>query len=109
MTAGPRTVLLEEDVTEQSKVIFEIYTAEAIAVCVNELGMKMPLYVIHIDMGAHIVAAQVYEDGKIVPLVDPGKGVSAPLYPVHTFIVDRDGNSATLVLDQKDTRMRTLH
>jgi hypothetical protein len=55
---------LEEDVTEQSTVIFEIYTAEAIAVCVNELGMKMPLYVIHIDMGAHIVAAQVYEDGK---------------------------------------------
>jgi len=100
---------LEEDVTEQSKVIFKIYTAEAITVCVNELGLKMPLSVIHIDMGAHIVAAQVHEDGRIVHLIDPGRGFSAPLYPVHTLIVDRDGDSATLVLDQKDTRMRTLH
>ena len=108
-TDGPGTVLLEEDVTEQSKVIFEIYTADAIAACVNELGMKMPLYVIHIDMGAHIVAAQVHEDGRIVPLIDPGRGVTAPLYPVDTLIVDRDGSSATLVLDQKDKRMRTLH
>ncbi len=95
--------------TERSKIIFEIYTAEAMALCVDELGLKMPLYVIHIDMGAHIVAVQVHEDGKIVPLVDPGRGVSAPLYPVHTLIVDRDGSSATLVLDQKDKRMRTLH
>jgi hypothetical protein len=37
---------LEEDVTEQSKVIFEIYTADAIAVCVNELGLKMPLFLL---------------------------------------------------------------
>ncbi len=108
-TDGPGTALLDEDVTEQSKVIFEMYTAEAIAVCVNELGLKMPLYVIHIDMGAHIVAAQVNEDGRIVPLIDPGRGVTAPLYPVHTLVVDRDGNSATLVINQEDKRMRTLH
>ncbi len=110
-TDGPGTAVLDEDedVTEQSKVIFEMYTADAIAVCVNELGLKMPLYVIHIDMGAHIVAANVYEDGRIVPLIDPGRGVTGPLYPVHTLVVDRDGSSATLVLDQKDKRMRTLH
>ncbi len=91
-TDGPGTALLDEDVTEQSKVIFELYTAEAIAVCVNELGLKMPLYVIHIDMGAHIVAAQVDEDGRIVPLIIPGRGVTAPLYPVHTFVVDDEAN-----------------
>ncbi len=108
-TDGPGTALLDEDVTEQSKVIFEIYTAEAMALCVDELGLKMPLYVIHIDMGAHIVAAQVNEDGRIVPLIDPGRGVTGPLYPVHTLVVDRDGNSATLVINQEDKRMRTLH
>ncbi len=69
----------------------------------------MPLNVVTMDMGAHIVAAQVHEDGKIVPLVDPGRGVSSPLYPVHTLIVDRDGNSATLALALKDEPMRVLH
>ncbi len=95
--------------TEQHKAAMENYTTEAIAICVNEFGLNMPLYVIHIDMGAHIVAVPVHADGKIDPLVDPGRGVTTPLYPVHTLIVDRDGNSATLVLDQKDKRMRTLH
>ena len=59
--------------------------------------------------GGHIVAAEIYEDGEIVPLVDSGRGVSAPLYPVHTLIVDRDGKSALLVLEMEDERMRTLH
>ncbi len=95
--------------TEKHKSAIATGINEAIEVCVKELGMKMPLNLVTMDMGAHIVAAQVHEDGKIVPLVDAGRGVSAPLYPVHTFIVDRDGNSATLVLDQEDTGMRTLH
>ncbi len=95
--------------TEQSKVIFEIYTAEAIAVCVNELGLKMPLKILHMDMGGHIVATEIYEDGEIVPLIDPGRGVTDPLYPVHTLVVDRDGKSALLVLEMEDERMRTLH
>ena len=108
-TDGPGTALLDEDVTEQSKVIFEIYTAEAMALCVDELGLKMPIKILHMDMGGHIVAAEIYEDGEIVPLVDSGRGVSAPLYPVHTLIVDRDGKSALLVLEMEDERMRTLH
>ncbi len=95
--------------TERSKIIFEIYTAEAMALCVDELGLKMPLKILHMDMGGHIVAAEIYEDGEVAPLIDPGRGVTGPLYPVHTLVVDRDGNSATLVINQKDKRMRTLH
>ena len=106
---GQGTALLDEDVTEQSKVIVEIDTAEAMALCVDELGLKMPIKILHMDMGGHIVAAEIYEDGEIVPLVDSGRGVSAPLYPVHTLIVDRDGKSALLVLEMEDERMRTLH
>ncbi len=95
--------------TEEHKTAIANSIVEAIEVCVKEFGMKMPLNVVTMDMGAHIVAEQVHEDGKIVPLVDPGRGVSSPLYPVHTLIVDRDGNSAILALDQKDKRIRTLH
>ena len=95
--------------TEKHKAAIAISINEAIEVCVKELGMKMPLNVVTMDMGAHIVAAQVHEDGKIVPLVDPGRGVSSPLYPVHALIVDRDGNSAILAVDQKDKDIRVLH
>ena len=95
--------------TEEHKSIFEFYIAETIDVCVKELGMKMPLQIVNIDMGSHIDAAKVYEDGRILPIVDPGRGVTAPLYPVHTLVVDHDGNSATLVLESKEERMRTLH
>ncbi len=95
--------------TEKHKAAIATGINEAIEVCVKELGMKMPLNLVTMDMGAHIVAAQVHEDGKIVPLVAPGRSVSAPLYPVHTLIVDRDGNSATLALEQKDKPMRTIH
>ena len=107
--SGPGMALLETDMTEQHKAAFENYLAETIELCVKELGMKMPLNMVFMDMGGHIVAAQFHEDGKIVPLVDPGRRVSEPLYPVHTLIVDHDGNSATLVLESKDERMRTLH
>ncbi len=95
--------------TEKHKAAIATGINEAIEVCVKERGMKMPLNLVTMDMGSHIVAAQVHEDGKIVPLVAPGRGVSAPLYPVHTLIVDRDGNSATLVVEQKDKPMRTIH
>ena len=108
-TDGPGTALLETDMTEQHKAAIENYTREAIEVCLKELGLKMPLKILHMDMGGHIVAAEIYEDGEIVPLVDSGRGVSAPLYPVHTLIVDRDGKSALLVLEMEDERMRTLH
>ena len=82
---------------------------EAIEICVNELGLKMPLQTVTIDMGSHVVTALIHEDGRIAPIIDPGRGVTTPLYPVHTLIVDRDGNSATLVVRQKDKPMRTLH
>ena len=71
-TDGPGTALLDEDVTEQSKVFFVIYTAEAMALCVDEFGLKMPIKILHMDMGGLIAAAESYEYGDIVPLVDPG-------------------------------------
>ena len=105
---------METDMTEQAQPTFkcetfEDFVAEGIKICVNDLGMKMPLNIVHMDKAGHIVAAEVHADGRIVPLVDSGRGVSAPLYPVHALIVDRDGNSATLALDLKDERMRVLH
>ena len=83
--------------------------SEALEICVKEYGMKMPLQTVTIDMGGHIVACTIHEDGRIVPLVDPGRGVTAPLYPVHTLVVDCDGNSMTLTASIEDEPMRTIH
>ncbi len=83
--------------------------SEAIEFCVDELGLRLPLHIVVIDMGGHILAASIHGDGRIVPLIDPGRSVTAPLYPVHTFVVDRDGESVTLTAKLKNKPMRTLH
>ncbi len=92
--------------SEQTQATLENRIIEAIDLCVN---MKIPLNVVTIDMGGHILAASIHGDGRIVPLIDPGRGVTAPLYPVHTFVVDHAGNSLTLVATLGDERMRTIH
>jgi len=95
--------------SEQTQATLENRIIEAVDLCVNDLGLKMPLNVVTIDMGGHILAASIHADGRIVPLIDPGRGVTAPLYPVHTFVVDHAGNSLTLVATLGDERMRTIH
>ncbi len=95
--------------SEQTQATLENRIIEAIDLCVNDLGLKMPLNVVTIDMGGQILAASIHGDGRIVPLIDPGRVVTAPLYPVHTFVVDHTGNSLTLVATLGDERMRTIH
>jgi len=95
--------------SEQTQATLENRIIEAIDLCVNELELKMPINVVTIDMGGHILAASVHGDGRIVSLIDPGRVVTALLYPVHTFVVDHTGNSLTLVATLGDERMRTIH
>jgi len=95
--------------SEQTQATLENRFIEAIDLCVNELELKMPINVVTIDMGGQILAASIHGDGRIVSLIDPGRGVTAPLYPIHTFVVDHTGNSLTLVATLGDERMRTIH
>ncbi len=43
--------LLEENMSEQTQATLENRFTEAADLCVNELGLKMPLNVVTIDMG----------------------------------------------------------
>ncbi len=83
--------------------------SEAIEFCVDELGLRLPLHIVVIDMGARLIALTIHEDGKSVLISDPGPRVSELLYPIHVLVVDRDGESITLTAKLKNKPMRTLH
>ncbi len=51
--------------SEQTQATLENRITEAIDLCVNDLGLKMPLNVVTIDMGGHILAATIHGDGRI--------------------------------------------
>jgi len=83
--------------------------SEAIEFCVDELGLRLPLHIVVIDMGARLIALTIHEDGKSVLISDPGSRVSELLYPIHVLVVDRDGQSVTLTAKLKNKPVRTLH
>ena len=90
------------------KEIIEQFLADAVVVIAKEAGLKWPIKVVNIDMGGHTLAAFVKKDGSYELLVDPGRGVTEPLYPIHTLIVDDEGNVALFTTDEGNEQMRAL-
>jgi hypothetical protein len=88
---------------------FADHVSEAIELCVNELDMTFPLHIVTIDMGGHLMAITIHDDGKTVDIYNPGYRASELMYPIHVLVVDCDGQSVTLTAMLKDEPMRTLH
>ena len=90
------------------KEMIEQFLADAVVAIVRDAELKWPIKVVNIDMGGHTSAAFVKKDGSYELLADPSRGRTEPTFPIHTLIVDNEGNCALFVTDENNEQKRAL-